>query len=193
MPQEASPTPGAGGGNAIAIVGLVASILGILTFWFAFVGLILSVLALVFSIMGMKRAALVGGEGKGVAIAGLVVSILGVLGGGATTACAVACASAAQMASESATASKAEFEAKARAAGYDSFEEWQQKDPEQAAKASAEAAKKMFEKFGINSAKMDEAFNRAAEEAARANGQTGELEEPADADLGAGEEDPESP
>lgn len=129
MPQEAAPSPGSGGGNGIAIAGLVIGIIGLILFWMPFAGLGAAVIALILSIMGMKKAGVLGGAGKGAAVAGIVIAILGILAGGATTACTVACgAAAAQQA--------AKLESAAKEAGFDSYEAWQNAEPEAAAAAA---------------------------------------------------------
>ena len=58
--------------NGPGIASLVLGIIGIVTFWFPFVGFPVSIVGLVLATVGMKRI-----EGKGFAVAGLVLSIIG--------------------------------------------------------------------------------------------------------------------
>ena len=60
--------------NGPGIAGMVLGIIGVVTFWFPFVGLPVSVIGLVLSSVGMKRF-----TGKGFAVAGLVLTIIGVI------------------------------------------------------------------------------------------------------------------
>ena len=60
--------------NGPGIAGMVLGIIGVLTFWFPFIGLPVSVIGLVLSAVGMKRF-----TGKGFAIAGLVLTIIGLI------------------------------------------------------------------------------------------------------------------
>lgn len=90
--------PGSGGSNNAAVVSLVAGILGLFVFpgasvlgvFFSggaiigIVGVAVSVLAVVFGILGMKKASAVG-RGKGLALAGLIMGIVGVVSGLITT------------------------------------------------------------------------------------------------------------
>lgn len=64
MPQPAQT-------NGPGIASLVLGIIAVLTFWFPFIGLVISVIGLVLAGVGMKRL-----EGKGLAIGGLVLSII---------------------------------------------------------------------------------------------------------------------
>ncbi len=70
--------------NGPGIAGMVLGIIGVLTFWFPFVGLPVSVIGLVLSFVGMKRI-----DGKGFAIAGLVLTIIGVILAGCIAAFAI--------------------------------------------------------------------------------------------------------
>jgi hypothetical protein len=88
-PQAAPPS--AQGTNLFAVLGLIGGILGLLTSWAAFVGLLLSGAGLAFSIIGKKKAA-EGAGGGGVAMGGLITSIIALLISLTFTACAVMCA-----------------------------------------------------------------------------------------------------
>lgn len=63
-----------GESNGLAIAGFVCSIVGLIIF-----GLILGLLAVIFSAIGLKRAQ-AGAKGKGLAIAGLVIGIIDIIG-----------------------------------------------------------------------------------------------------------------
>lgn len=67
--------------NGPGIASLVLGIIGVLTFWFPFVGLTVSIVGLVLATVGMKRI-----DGKGLAIAGLVLSIIALVLSGCVTA-----------------------------------------------------------------------------------------------------------
>lgn len=72
---------GAGRGNGIATAALTCGIIGMLIAWIPFVvvaGIVLGVLALVFGIKGVRRAASVG-SGRGMAITGIVTGSLTLL------------------------------------------------------------------------------------------------------------------
>ncbi|HKV59918.1 MAG TPA: hypothetical protein VJO32_16625 [Ktedonobacteraceae bacterium] len=71
--------------NGPGIAGMVLGIIGVITFWFPFVGLAVSIVGLALSSVGMKRF-----EGKGFAVAGLVLSIIGVVLAGCITASSIA-------------------------------------------------------------------------------------------------------
>ena len=70
--------------NGPGIAGMVLGIIGVLTFWFPFVGLAVSIIGLVLSSVGMKRI-----DGKGFAVAGLVLTIIGVVLAGCITAATI--------------------------------------------------------------------------------------------------------
>ncbi|MDP9420247.1 MAG: hypothetical protein M3P53_08905 [Actinomycetota bacterium] len=81
-PPERQPPPGwtppapglaAHGGNRSAVAGLVLAIFAGLLCWLPFVGLGLAVLALVFSILGLKKAKRGEAGGRGLAVGGVVV------------------------------------------------------------------------------------------------------------------------
>ena len=71
--------------NGPGIASLVLGIIGVITFWFPFVGFIISIVGLVLASAGMKRL-----EGRGFAVAGLVLTIIGVVLGGCVTAATIA-------------------------------------------------------------------------------------------------------
>jgi hypothetical protein len=85
-----SAPPMAHGANVVAVMGLIAAILGLVLSWFPVVGLLVAVAGLVLSILGRKKA-LEGAGGQGVATGGLVVSIIALLISLLMTACAAAC------------------------------------------------------------------------------------------------------
>lgn len=87
-PQSAPPM--AQGTNAMAVMGLIAAILGLVLSWVPAVGLLIAVAGLVLSILGRKKA-LEGAGGQGVATGGLVVSVIALLISLLMTACAAAC------------------------------------------------------------------------------------------------------
>jgi hypothetical protein len=60
--------------NGPAIASLVLGIIGVVTCWIPFIGLVVSIVGLVLASIGMKRI-----DSKGLAIAGLVLSIIGVV------------------------------------------------------------------------------------------------------------------
>ena len=60
--------------NSAGIASMVLGIIGVITFWFPFVGLPVSIVGLALAAAGMKRI-----DGKGFAVAGLVLSIIGVV------------------------------------------------------------------------------------------------------------------
>lgn len=66
--------------NGPGIASLVLGIIGVVTSWFFFVGLPVSLLGLALAIVGMRRI-----QGKGMAVAGLVLSIIGVAIAGVIT------------------------------------------------------------------------------------------------------------
>ena len=63
---------------------MVLGIIAVLTFWFPFIGLPLSIIGLVLSSVGMKRI-----DGKGFAVAGLVLTIIALVLSGCIAAAAV--------------------------------------------------------------------------------------------------------
>jgi len=66
--------------KGLAIASLVLGIIGVVTSWFFFVGLPVSLLGLALAIVGRRRV-----QGKGMATAGLVLSIIGVAIAGVRT------------------------------------------------------------------------------------------------------------
>ena len=81
------PPPGAGpglpqqqGNPGLAIAGFVVGLIGLLLFWFTFVGLVVSIIGLILSIIG-RRQAVERGAPTGLATAGLICSIIGVAAG----------------------------------------------------------------------------------------------------------------
>src|SRR3984893_5679517 len=71
--------------NGPGIAVLVLGIIGVIIFWFPFVGFPIWIVGLVLAVVGMKRL-----DGKGFAIAGLVLSIIGVVLGGCIAAVSIA-------------------------------------------------------------------------------------------------------
>jgi hypothetical protein len=88
-PPQPAYTPYAGyrpaQSNGPGIASLVLGIIGVITFWFPFVGFPISIVGLVLAAVGMKRL-----DGKGIAIAGLVLSLIGVVLGGCIAAVSIA-------------------------------------------------------------------------------------------------------
>jgi hypothetical protein len=66
------------GGNGMAIAGMVLGIISLALCWVMIANWVLSLLAIIFSALGIAKAKRVG-KGKGMAIAGLVCAILGAL------------------------------------------------------------------------------------------------------------------
>ena len=75
-PVAAAPPPRQG--NGLAVAGMVLGILAIVLFWTSIIDLVIALLAIIFSIIGLRKASRVG-VGKGMAIAGLVTGIIGLL------------------------------------------------------------------------------------------------------------------
>lgn len=71
--------------NGPGIASLVLGIIGVMVFWFPFVGFPISIVGLILAAVGMKRI-----DGKGFAVAGLVLSIIGVILGGCIAAVSIA-------------------------------------------------------------------------------------------------------
>jgi hypothetical protein len=72
--QDASQPPQ---GNGMAVTGMVLGILATGLFFTSLIAVVLGILAIVFSILGIKKARRVG-TGKGMAIAGLATGIVGI-------------------------------------------------------------------------------------------------------------------
>jgi hypothetical protein len=62
----------------MAVAGMVLGIIGLVLFWFPFVGWLVSLLGVIFGGVGIGKANKVG-KGKGAAIAGLVCGALGLV------------------------------------------------------------------------------------------------------------------
>jgi type II secretory pathway pseudopilin PulG len=62
--------------NGMATAGMICGIVGIVTCWFPFIGLLAGLLGIVFGAIGMSKAGRLGGVGKGAAITGLVCGIV---------------------------------------------------------------------------------------------------------------------
>jgi type II secretory pathway pseudopilin PulG len=73
-----APVPAQRQGNGLAIAGMVMGILAIVLFWTSFIDLIIAILAIVFSIVGLRKARTVG-VGRGAAMAGLITGIVGLV------------------------------------------------------------------------------------------------------------------
>jgi type II secretory pathway pseudopilin PulG len=65
-------------GNGIAVAGMVLGLVGILLCWANFLGMIPSVLGIIFGAIGWSKANKVG-RGKGMAIAGVVCGVVGLI------------------------------------------------------------------------------------------------------------------
>ena len=74
--SQAEAPPPQPQGNGIAVAGMVLGILTVVLFFTSLIAVILGILAIIFSIIGIRKAARVG-KGKGMAIAGLVTGIIG--------------------------------------------------------------------------------------------------------------------
>lgn len=70
--------------NGPGIASMVLGIIGVLIFWFPFIGLPVSIVGLILASVGMKRT-----DGKGFAIAGLVLTIIGLILTGCIAAVAI--------------------------------------------------------------------------------------------------------
>ncbi|HTR49609.1 MAG TPA: DUF4190 domain-containing protein [Kofleriaceae bacterium] len=75
-PMPAAPAPRQG--NGLAVAGMVLGILAIVLFFLSLFDIVIALLAIIFSIIGLRKAGRVG-VGKGMAIAGLVTGILGLI------------------------------------------------------------------------------------------------------------------
>jgi uncharacterized membrane protein len=71
------PHQQAGARNGMGTASLVLGILGVVLFFFPYVSVILSVLAIIFGSIGIKRANRGEASNKGMATAGLVLGIVG--------------------------------------------------------------------------------------------------------------------
>ena len=68
--------------NGMAIASLVCGILGLVLFWACFVGVVISIVAVVLGFLGRNKAKQLPGEsGSGVALAGIITGGIGVLAG----------------------------------------------------------------------------------------------------------------
>jgi Domain of unknown function (DUF4190) len=61
----------------MGVASLVLGILGLVLFWFPYVGVVLALLALILGFFGRNKE-----KGKGLAMAGLIMGAIGVIGGG---------------------------------------------------------------------------------------------------------------
>jgi hypothetical protein len=75
---EAPQPPMQPQGNGMAVAGMVLGILTTALFFTSLIAVVLGILAIIFSIIGIKKARRVG-RGKGMAIAGLITGIVGML------------------------------------------------------------------------------------------------------------------
>lgn len=80
-PQPPVPPGVPGQTNGLAIAGMVCGILGLVLFWFPYLGIVLGILGLVFGVLGRNRATQLGGVGQGMALAGIVTGAVAVLVG----------------------------------------------------------------------------------------------------------------
>jgi hypothetical protein len=64
-------------GNGMAVAGMVLGLLAAVLFFTSLIAIVLGILAIIFSILGIKKARRVG-TGKGMAIAGLATGIVGI-------------------------------------------------------------------------------------------------------------------
>ncbi len=68
--------------NGMAVASLVCGILGLVLFWACFVGLVISIVAVVLGVVGRSKAKQLPGEsGSGVALAGMITGVVGTLVG----------------------------------------------------------------------------------------------------------------
>ncbi|WP_328707773.1 DUF4190 domain-containing protein [Streptomyces mesophilus] len=77
-----SMTPGVRQSNGLAIAALVLGVAALLLFWTVIGGVVLGVLAVIFGIIGARRARAGRAPHKGIAIAGAVLGVLGVIASG---------------------------------------------------------------------------------------------------------------
>ncbi len=80
-PPPAQPppvAPQAQGTPGMAIAALVCGLIGLVTSWLVF-GVVLSILAIIFGVIGKRQAEERGGQGSGMAIAGIVTGVIGIL------------------------------------------------------------------------------------------------------------------
>jgi uncharacterized protein DUF4190 len=80
-PQPPVPPGVPGQTNGLAIAGMVCGILGLVLFWFPYLGIVLGILGLVFGVLGRNRAVQLGGVGQGMALAGIVTGGVAVVVG----------------------------------------------------------------------------------------------------------------
>lgn len=68
--------------NGFAVAALVLGIVSILGFWTFGIGVVFGVLAIVFGLLGRKKAKEMPGDGKrGLSTAGVITGVIGVVGG----------------------------------------------------------------------------------------------------------------
>jgi len=65
--------------NSSATAGFILALIAFIFSWAPFIGWVLWLLGLIFSIVGLSKASSVGGVGRGFAIAGIVISLIGVI------------------------------------------------------------------------------------------------------------------
>ncbi|MDG4865454.1 DUF4190 domain-containing protein [Streptomyces sp. T-3] len=85
-PQGPYPGPGStpapAPGKGMAVTALVLGIVACVTFWTVVGGLLLGLLALIFGIVGVRRAARGRADGRTMAIIGMVLGVLAMIGAG---------------------------------------------------------------------------------------------------------------
>ncbi|HEY1559188.1 MAG TPA: DUF4190 domain-containing protein [Kofleriaceae bacterium] len=75
FPPAGAPAPRQG--NGLAIAGMVLGILAVVLFWTTVVDVVIGALAIIFSVLGLKRAR-IAGVGRGMAMTGLITGIIGI-------------------------------------------------------------------------------------------------------------------
>lgn len=89
MPPQAPPARPAVGGGGMATAALVLGILALITSFTVIGGVLLGLLAIIFGIVGLRRANRGLALGRGRAIAGIILGLLGILVAGALIAVGV--------------------------------------------------------------------------------------------------------
>jgi len=75
-PTQSQTPPRAG--NGLALTGMILGIVSLISCWIGYVSLPAAIAAIIFGILGMRRAKATG-TGRGMAIAGLVLGIVGLI------------------------------------------------------------------------------------------------------------------
>lgn len=77
-PPPAPVQPQPQGTPGIAVAAFVCGLIGLFSSWLVF-GVILSVLGIIFGVIGKRQADERGGQGSGLALAGLIMGVIGVV------------------------------------------------------------------------------------------------------------------